>query len=239
MRLTSGELVKWVDSFYHDMKMEWTWNKFCQDANMKAITLSVQRRRNQVDASVIVLAARQYGANPVVELAKIPRWSEIFYAAHGLTKKEMLSGLHPGEICGELSQRLLDKNAERKSINLYSRALSVWLDMVGPPSARDMLGKEIGVNASSVSGRLNKTAKFPIDEIIDGFGLLGMSVPYGLLLAGEITHEEAGISAEDMRDALISADSEDLMEVLAVQERYIRRDLKEKEITDEHLRRLG
>lgn len=239
MRLTSAELTEWVDDFYLRQGMGWTWSKLSQDTEVKSITLSVQRKRNQIDAAIVIAAARRYNVNPIAELANIPRWAGMVNETGGYSKKELVTGMPPAVTYGEISRRLMGNGSSDIKLSVYPRALSVWIDVVGPDSARELLAQEIGVNDSSVSGRLNKTVKFPVDEIIDGFQCLGMSVPYALALSGVVKFSEIGISEEILENALASVDSEELMEVVSVQEKYIRRDLREKMVADEHLRRLG
>lgn len=241
VRLTAAELSAWVEPLYQRLHEKLTWAKVAHDSGFKTVTVSMQRTRNQVDAQMLINICHTRGLDTVQELARVPRWRHLAQRKSSPSQLEFIASLHPAHALQEIADRLVIRAPNYPDFgpwDTYPGRFSTWIDVAGPPNARETLRTALELTASSMSGRLNDREKFRVDEVIDGFTAVEMDPVYALVLAGAITPQEAGYDPNIRQDALLSVSDEDLLEVNQRQQRYMRRILKDQRIAGEHLRKL-
>lgn len=228
MRLSTEEFTAWSEGFYERASMGFAgnanWIQIAKDAPFTDSRLSVQRSREVIDALAIINISRTYDVNPLPELARIPQWEPLTKFPLKPSNREVLSSLHLGHILRELADRM-DKAVLRHSDlgawDSYYGRFSTWFDVAGSEAAKLRLREAIKIgSASAMSSRLNSHIKFGVDEILDGFMLIGVNPVYALVLAGHITDEEAGYSATLRQDVLRSVIDEDFSYMCQKQMRY-------------------
>lgn len=237
MRLTSQELSDWADQFYAAQGMKREWTRLAQDAGAKIVTLSVQRRRNDVDVSVVLKASRAHGVNPLSELRKIPRFSHLPEEPTTPTMRQLVAPLNPGHILKELSERALSqppRNQPLENWAEYPHRLAALIDIEGGEGAREVLQSILGIKASALSNRLNSLSVFPSDEVIQGFPEVGLDPVYGLVLTGHLYAYEAGYPHDVREVGLKRIEDEELLNLSSQQAKYLRRDLADLRIVENH-----
>lgn len=237
MRITSDELTTWADRFYSERGQKRAWNRLAEDAGFKYITLNVQRKQNKVDPAVIVGASRTHHADPLRELATIQRFADVHPPARTPSARDLLATLNPGLIHQEIANRALRLDqppTQPGAWDVYPHRFAAWVDATGPTGARENIAHVLRLKDSAVSARLNDTASFRIDEIIEAMTAIGLDPVFALVLGGHITPAEAGYGDTIRVQALLTASDDELLDMNQLQARYIRRYLQDLRILDEH-----
>ncbi|MCP3425185.1 hypothetical protein NBM05_03870 [Rothia sp. AR01] len=249
MRLTQDELEAWADQFYAQMGQPRTWSVLAADAGFKYITLNVQRKQNRIDPGVIIHASRAYGHNPLSELARVQRFAEVAPPGAIPDPRVLAATMNPGYVYREIGNRALRADQPQAISRAavydaqmvqgeewisYPHRFAIWLDVATPRGSREVMAEALGLKTKPMSMRLNGSAEFRIDEIIEGAQALGLDPVLGLVLGGYIEPQEAGYSESLRVDAIRGIADDQLLEIAQVQARYLQGDLQDLKVLDEH-----
>jgi len=227
VRLSVDETTAWAEDFYvragYPFNKDVPWASIARDAKFSTSKLRVQRKRNEIDALILINVSRTYGMNPLAELARIPRWQYLASIISMPSTRQILSSLNPRHILYEIGDRLgidLPRHIELEPWISYYARFSIWFDVTGGEAAKNRLAEILQLSSpTSMNARLNSRIRFEVDDILDGFVSAGMDPIYALVLAGWITDTEAGYAQTLRRQSLISAHIDELLFIMQKQMR--------------------